>query len=195
MATTSANKVKFGLSNAHYAVYDDETGEYGTPVPIKGSVNLTMDPEGDSSKFYADNVAYYATNKNSGYSGSLEIAFVEKQLQIDLLGFVDDGGLLLEMTDAQPKSFALLFEIDGNVNKQRCVFYNGTLARPPHEASTTEDTVEPQTSTLDITAIGRDLDFKGESKNVVKGVIDNSAENKAKYDGFYTAVLLPTKEA
>ena len=55
--------------------------------------------------------------------------------------------------------------------------------------------MEPQTSTLDITAIGRDLDFKGESKNVVKGVIDNSAENKAKYDGFYTAVLLPTKEA
>lgn len=195
MATTSANKVKFGLSNAHYAVYDDETGKYGTPVPIKGSVNLTMDPEGDSSKFYADNVAYYATNKNSGYSGSLEIAFVEKQLQIDLLGFVDDGGLLLEMTDAQPKSFALLFEIDGNVNKQRCVFYNCTLARPTNEASTTEDTVEPQTSTLDITAIGRDLDFKGESKNVVKGVIDNSAENKTKYDGFYTAVLLPTKEA
>ena len=187
MATTSANKVKFGLSNAHYAVYDDEAGTYDTPVPIKGSVNLTMDPEGDSSKFYADNVAYYATNKNSGYSGSLEIAFVEKQLQIDLLGFVDDSGLLLEMTDAQPKSFALLFELDGNVNKQRCVFYNCT--------ATTEDTVEPKTSTLELTAIGRDLDFKGESRNVVKGVIDNSAENKTKYDGFYTAVLLPTKEA
>lgn len=143
---TSSNKVQFGLSNAHYAVYDESTGKYGTPVAIKGSVSLSLDAEGDSTKFYADNIAYFSTSKNDGYTGSLEIAYVEKQLQIDLLGNEDDNGLLLEFSDSTAKSFALLFEIDGNINKQRTVLYNCTLSRPSTEADTTENTVEPKTS-------------------------------------------------
>ncbi len=192
---TSANKVQFGLSNAHYAVYNEEEGTYGTPVAVKGSVSLSLDAEGDSTKFYADNVAYFSTTKNDGYTGTLEIAYVEKQLQIDLLGYEDDNGLLLELADSAAKPFALLFEIDGNVNKQRCVLYNCTLSRPTTEANTTESNVEPSTSSLEITAIGRDMKFKGETRNVVKGVIDNSSANKAKYDGFYDAVILPTETA
>lgn len=192
---TSSNKVQFGLSNAHYAVYDESTGKYGTPVAIKGSVSLSLDAEGDSTKFYADNIAYFSTTKNDGYTGSLEIAYVEKQLQIDLLGNEDDSGLLLEFSDSTAKSFALLFEIDGNINKQRTVLYNCTLSRPSTEADTTEGTVEPKTSSLDITAIGRDLTFKGSTRNVVKGVIDNSEANKDKYNSFYDAVVLPTATA
>ena len=195
MAATAPNKVMFGLSNAHYAVYDATEGTYSTPVPIKGSVSLSLDTEGDSSSFHADNVVYYTTNKNGGYSGSFEIAYAEHQMLEDLLGYEDDSGLLLEFADVQPAQFALLFEIDGNVNKQRFVLYNCTLARPSTEANTTEDTVEPSTQSLDITAIPISMQYKGETRNVVKGMIENTETNKTKFDGFFGAVLLPTATA
>ena len=79
MAGTS-NKVKFGLKNCHYAkaVFDQETNEvtFGTPVAIPGAVNLSLDPEGDTEPFYADDMVYYTTTANNGYSGDLEIALL-----------------------------------------------------------------------------------------------------------------------
>lgn len=63
MPTNKANKVKFGLKNVHYAMLTEEGEEvtYGTPVRIPGAVNLSMDAQGDTSTFYADDMAYYVT--------------------------------------------------------------------------------------------------------------------------------------
>lgn len=187
-----ANKVQFGLSNVHYATRNVDEGTYATPVPVKGAVSLSLDVEGDSSKFYADNSAYFATNKNDGYTGTLEIAYAEQKMLTDLLNFKDDGGLLLEFSDSQPAPFALLFEIDGNVNKQRFVLYNCTLARPKTDTKTTEGTVEPGTVSLELTAIGADLKVDGGTRNVVKGMMEGTEANKEKFDKFFTAVPLPT---
>jgi len=55
------NKVKFGLKNAHYAVVSNNNGviTYGTPVRIPGAVNLVLNPKGDKTEFYADDMAYF----------------------------------------------------------------------------------------------------------------------------------------
>lgn len=191
----AANKVQFGLSNVHYTTFKADTGEYeAASKAMKGAVTMSLEPEGESSTFNADNVAYYTTSKNSGYSGTLEIAYTEKDFLVDALGYeVDETtGLVLEFADALPKPVALTFEIDGNVNEQGFVLYNVTFSRPSNEFNTTEDTVEPATISLDFTAIGHELQFKGKTRSVVKGVIENTTENAAKYKDFFTKVVVPT---
>ena len=56
------NKVKFGLSNVHIApiTYSGSTVTYGTIFDLKGAVNLSLDPAGESADFYADNTKYFS---------------------------------------------------------------------------------------------------------------------------------------
>lgn len=183
-------KVRFGLSNVHYAVYDSATSKYGTPVKFPGAVNLSLDAEGDTSTFYADNGAYYTTSTNAGYSLTLEMAAADDQVYIDLLGWEkDDSGVLFEAADATPADFALLYEVNGDPSKQRGVLYSVKLSRPSSEHATTEDSAEPSTVSFEGNAIGRNFDIKGETRSVIKGSVEQGQDG---YATFMNAVHTPT---
>ena len=192
-----ADMVRFGLKNVHYSKYTpgsgDAAGTYATPVPMPGAVQMTTSPEGDSSTFYADDRAFYVVETNNGYSGTIQVAAVADQFLTDVLGYETDAtsGLTYETTDVQPASVALLFEIDGNVEKQRFCLYNVTFSRMESEANTKADSTDPDTVTLNFTAIGRTFTIGEEDKNVVKAVCSNSGSDHDAYDAFFTKVVIP----
>ncbi len=150
------NKVKYGLSNVHYAkiINTDGVITYETPVPIKGAVDLVLNAEGESDSFYADDIDYFTWSTNDGYSGSLEIALLPDEFSIDILGDkVDESGALFEDANAVPAPFALLFEFKGDKNGIRHVFYNVNATRPNIEGETKQKTINPNTDTLNIRAL------------------------------------------
>lgn len=151
-----ANKVKYGLSNVYYAkaTIDATTGiaTYDTPVRIPGAVNMSLDAEGESNKFRADNVDYWVGQANNGYSGDLEIALIPAAFKKDILGYVEDkNNVLVEDVQAVTVPFALLFQFEGDQNATRLVLYNCTAGRPSVSGATTDTTIEPQTETLNLT--------------------------------------------
>lgn len=151
------NKVKFGLSNVHYALQTtDSDGNltFGTPKPIPGAVNLNLSAQGDVQTFYADDVAYFVAVANSGYQGDLEIALVPEDFAKDVLRekLDETDKVLTEYSSAETAPFALLCEYKGNHHGVRKVFYNCTVTRPNQTGATTTNTKEPQTATLTITA-------------------------------------------
>ena len=89
MTARKENKVTFGLKNAHYAVIENETEEgitYGTPIRIPGAVEISLEPRGEMTEFYADDMLYYAAQNNQGYDGTLNIANIPDQFAIDRNG-------------------------------------------------------------------------------------------------------------
>lgn len=147
------NKVQFGLKNVHYAVLGDSG--YASPKPVPGAVNLSLSAEGDMQKFYADNIAYYVTNTNNGYSGDLEIARIPDAMYEEIFGFEKTvtSNVLSEVANAQAVTFALLFQINGDQNDNCYVLYACTAGRPDIAGSTIGESTEPKTQTVSISAV------------------------------------------
>ena len=186
------NKVKYGLKNVYYAIATiDEltnTATYGTPKPWKGGVSLSLEQQGETTKFRADNIDYWVGTSNNGYSGDLESALIPESFKVDVLGDLEDAnGVLVEDAGAKTVHFALLFQFEGDVNATRHVLYNCTATRPSVSGSTTEETIEPQTETVTITAVA--IHNSGLDKDLVKGRV---SQDEAQYTSWFTAVYQPT---
>lgn len=179
-------KVKFGLRNVYYAIAtDDGTGKltYGTPVRWPGAVNLSLDIEGSSDPFYADDIIYYISQSKNGYSGTFESALVPDAVRTDVLGeTTDTNGMIVERATDVSKEIALLFEFQNDVNATRHCLYRCSLQSPGVNGQTMEGSKTPQTETLNITAMPRIDDY------VIKAKCPHGSTN---YDEFFTEVKEP----
>lgn len=149
-----ADKVKFGIKNVHVfpitAMSAQGVPTYGNVINIPGTVSLSLDTQGDTNDFYADNIKYYTSVANNGYSGTLEVAVIPDAFRTNILGYLtDDNGVLVEDM-AEPTPFAMTFEEDGDQDGTKFVLYNGTATRPNLDKSTTTESKEPTTQSLTV---------------------------------------------
>ena len=184
------NKVKYNLKNVHAAKLtktEDGKYTYATPQPIPGAVSISLDAEGDSSPFYADGIVYFRSTANNGYSGDLEIALIPEWFRTNILKeTLDKNGVLIESSKVtEMEKFALLFEFDGDVRCIRHVLYNRTASRPSIESETKEDTIEPGTEKLSLTADPRE-------DGLVKSRTGDST-SEATYNDWYKQVYIPVE--
>ena len=183
------NKIKYGLKNVHVAKLtkgDDGTFTYATPRAIPGAVSLSMDAEGEMTPFHADNIVYFRTVSNNGYTGDLEMALVPDWFREEILQEVKDSkGVLVETSNVTDVVyFALLFQFEGDKKAIRHVLYNCTANRPTVESQTKEDAIEPNTETLSLTADPRE-------DGLVKARSGDDT-NEETYRNWFTTVYVPT---
>jgi phi13 family phage major tail protein len=183
------NKVIFGLKNAHYSVIseDAETGAvvYGTPVSLKGSVEISLEPRGETSDFYADDMLYYTTSTNAGYEVTLTVANITNDFRSDVLGEVLEPTdlVMTENTNQRANKIAFMFEFDGDQKAVRHCLYNCTVTRPSLTSATKTETAEPQNQELSLIAAPRE-----------DGIVKRSTTVETPqpvYDAWYTAVYQP----
>ena len=155
-----ANKITFGLSNVAVwpIVSTSALGvpSYGAKIPVPGAVDLSLDAEGSSDPFYADDQVYYQGVANNGYSGSITIADIPLAFSTNVMGeTVDANGAVIETSDVEPKEFAIAFEFKGDEKKRRHLLYRCKATRPSVASSTKEDSVAPNTPELAFSAMPR----------------------------------------
>lgn len=185
------NKVKFGLKNVHIAVLtegEDGAVSWGTPFALPGAVSLSLDAEGETSHFYADDIDYYLSTSNSGYSGDLEVALVTDEFREQVLKEEKNtDGVMIEDANVQPAEFAMMFEFNGDAKATRHVMYRCTCTRPSVSGETTEDTKTPTTESMTLTAVPlADGRVKGKTT-------DTTSEDV--YNNWYKKVYEPSVQA
>jgi len=162
-------KIKYGLRNVYYAkATDNGTGTltYETPVRIAGAVNMSLEAQGDTNPFYADDIVYFQSSSNNGYSGTLEVALIPDSFRKDILGETEGAQdtVMYEYANAPTVEFALLFEFQTDENATKHCMYRCTASRAAVAGQTKEAGITPQTETLNITAMPRINDYLVKAK-------------------------------
>ncbi|MCM3783670.1 phage tail protein [Neobacillus mesonae] len=188
----SQNKVTFGLEQVHIAFLDETAADqptWKTPIHIPGAVRWTPEAVGEASTFYADNVAYFVSTANNGYTGELEMANVPDEVTAEMLGWeIDSNGMLVEVSNALPKKFALMGQVQGDQRNRRFVYYDCQGTRPAKERTTQGESIEPTTDVLNLTVSPISLD----GRTIVKGDLEANDTNATVYNSFFNSVYLPT---
>lgn len=179
------NKILYGIEKCYVSKITETDGEitYGTPFEVKGARGLNMDPQGETTKIYADNIVYYIANSNQGYEGDLVLLITPEQFLTEILGQTKDtNGAVFENADDKQARFALMFEGKGDAKARRWVFFDCTATRPSRENNTQEESLEAGKDTMTITMSPRSTD------KAVKAYIEPNATNQDIYDAFFDKV-------
>ena len=165
------NKITFGLRNVHYALatFGEGTWSFGAPKPLEGAQEFSSELVGGTSQVYADDKIYHTLVSNSGATITLKLTE------------------LVEVTNAEVKTFALGYEIQGD-SKARRVWYFLCTATPVGQSTKSKaDSIEANSVSLTITA--RPIEVN--DKEVLR-VIANKGDTN--YETFFDSVELPTIE-
>ena len=166
---------------------------YATPLRVPGTVNLDLTAEGKENSFAADNnPKYYDSYSNNGYSGSLEVAQIPDEVLVAIFNFVQDSvGGLVETSESTSERFALLFEVDGDVDEARYALYDVVAGRPTAKHATTSDSKTPDTESCDFSASAAPWVLVN-GNAVTKRSLVRTTASATVYDAWYAAVQVPT---
>lgn len=196
----SANKVKYGLNNVHYALVTETvatdgsgavTSTYGSLKALAGAVSLSLSNTAEKSVFRADDSDYFVSYGQGGYEGDLEVARVNESFLKDVLGYqADDDNILVEDASAfkTVNYFALVFEFDGDQQATKHCLYKCSASRPNLASQTTGENgkIDPQTETITITAVPR-----ADNDKYIH-IQTQDTTSTAVVSAWYTAVPVPT---
>ena len=169
------------------AVTAGATG-WGTPQAIPGAVKFTPSIAGDETNFYADNGLYFNCVANNGYTADLEMANVSDAILSEMLGWlIDDNGAIVEITDATPKKFALMGQVEGDSKARRFVYYDCQASRPAKEHATKEESITPATDVLNLIISPVEID----ERTLVRNELELSDDNTTAYNAFFESVYVP----
>ena len=133
------NKVTFGLENVHWSKPTVETGgsiSYSKPEKLSGSIELQLDPQSTDIKLKADNIDYYVSASNDGYTGKVIMYNVPEEFLQYAVGEEKVGELIAERSNSQGKPITLLFQIEGDVHAVRHCLTQVVVKRPKVNSKT-----------------------------------------------------------
>lgn len=145
-----------GLDNVVIAkllsdVGGSEAPVYDTPIPLRGAVQASVNPNSSVETDYADNGAFFVTDNRGNLEMSLEFTNIDPATKALMLGQKRRAGITVEGSQDQAPYFALGFRVwigGTNDNGEKIYelfwFAKGKFSVPESGGTTKKDSVEFQ---------------------------------------------------
>lgn len=191
-------KIVYGNENFGFAPITNSQGVYsfGTPVMLDGMVSSSAELEETSNNVYADNSVWCIVSGTK--TRNLEATFrYITDTYASYLGYKQQANGMLVDTGDKP-NHCVFFESTerdcetGEETRTLHYFYNVKAQTPNIETQTTEDSIEASELGIEYTSLESNFVVDADGKYVGYGYITRTDTNKALYDTFKTAVILPT---
>jgi phi13 family phage major tail protein len=186
------NIVEWGISNLGYSVYDTVTSpapayNYGEVKKMINATGATYQVTTNQHTVYGDNKTAKIINAKEVWTGNVTVLSVADQVLIDIFKWRrDNNGILVDSGGKQPNGVALVFQIEGDVNAVRHIFWDCTLSLPNVETVTDAENVTTNNLQFSFTAKPRIT-----PDGLTHGQIENTTANKAIYDAWITTIQEP----
>jgi len=179
------NKVTFGLTNVHYALATqgvDGSWNFAAPKRLAGAQEITTEAIGGSTQVYADDKVIATLVSNSGTTVTLKFTEIDDEFKKDIFGFkTDTNGNFVEVINNETKTFALGYEIQGDIKARRIWYYLCT-------ATPSGDSSKSKANSISLTITARPIES---GDNLILRVIASVGDTN--YTNFLTtAPELPT---
>ena len=151
----SAENPKIGLDNVVIAKLLSDDGVnvpvYDTPIPLRGAVTASVNPNSSVETDYADNGAFFVTGNRANTEMTLELTNVDPATLALMLGQRRANGITVETPLDQAPYFALGFRVwiggtdaDGNKIFQYVWYTKGKFSVPESGGNTKAESIEFQ---------------------------------------------------
>ena len=153
---------QIGLSNLHVFKLesDDASGaKYGEAIAVPEIVSVSIEPQNQQAKLYADNQSVDAANTVSEYKLSIEMAGLSLEHKALLLGHSYENGQTVAGKEDVSPFFAVAFDcLKSNGKKRYMKFLKVQFAEPKENPKTKADKIEFNQPSIEGTAIYRSFD-------------------------------------
>lgn len=182
--------VRVGLDMLHYAIItDEETEEYGVPIPIPGAITASISPEVNTETLYADDQAADVATALGTIEVEINVKDLTAEASKDLLGStIDVNGVLVDNKADNAPYVALGFRSRKSNGAYRMVWLlKGKFAPSEEEYNTKEGSPSFQTPTITGSFLPRETDgdwrYRVDSDDVgIKPAVITNWFNRV-YDG------------
>ena len=185
-----SNKVTFGLTNVHYALAtqtEDGSWTFAVPKRLVGAQEISVEAIGGSAQVYADDTVIKTLVSNSGSNVTLKFTEIDVAFKKDIFGFLEDtNGNLVEIINAETKTFALGYEIQGDMHARRIWYFLCTATPTGDVSKTKSDSIEANSIELNITA----RPIEAGDNHILRVIAKQSDSNYATF--LTTSPALPT---
>lgn len=151
----SAENPVIGLDNVYIAKLLNDDGinppSYDTPVPLKGAVTASVNPNSSVETDFADNGAFFVADNRGNIEISMELTNVDADVLAEMLGQSRQNGITSEMVTDQAPYFAMGFrvwiggtDVSGNKIYEYFWYAKGKFSVPQTGANTKGESIDFQ---------------------------------------------------
>ena len=193
-------RIEYGVKDIYYVPIEEGAGgvmTFGTPVELIGGKSFELEESVEDTNIHADDRVHITIPGTAVIEGTLTMLQLPESYYKTALGFkIEPNGMLVNTGVRKRHALMLtVTQLDGDTLEETpmlIICYSALAKRPKIASTTKEEETEANEIEIPYTFQSSDLALDSDGKEVGIGKLVKTATNKALFEKFKEAIILPT---